>query len=228
MLSNALGYSMNYNHASEILDEIAKITPTFTNVSFEKLDQQGSIQWPCNDDHPDGTPTMHVDEFVRGKGKFFITEYIPTTEKVNKRFPLILTTGRILSQYNVGALDQLRQHNAGQFSSVSEAVTLLAQRTANLNEVLSSSQKRGQWGERLAEDMIRAAGLVEGVNYSKQDTTAAGGRPDFMFSFFIPWIVGFIILSSIFSKNLLSKKGTGDIAPIPPVFKPVSPSPIFL
>lgn len=79
-------------------------------------------------------------------------------------------------------LDQLRQHNAGQFSSVSEAVTLLAQRTANLNEVLSSSQKRSQWGERLAEDMIRAAGLVEGVNYSKQDTTAAGGRPDFTFT----------------------------------------------
>lgn len=79
-------------------------------------------------------------------------------------------------------LDQLRQQNAGQFSSVSEAVTLLAQRTANLNEVLSSSQKRGQWGERLAEDMIRAAGLVEGVNYSKQDTTAGGGRPDFTFT----------------------------------------------
>ena len=78
-------------------------------------------------------------------------------------------------------LDQLRQHNAGQFSSVSEAVNMLAQRTANLNEVLSSSQKRGQWGERLAEDMIRAAGLVEGVNYSKQDTTAGGGRPDFTF-----------------------------------------------
>jgi len=78
-------------------------------------------------------------------------------------------------------LDQLRQQNAGQFSSVSEAVTQLAQRTANLNEVLSSSQKRGQWGERLAEDMIRAAGLVEGVNYSKQDTTAEGGRPDFTF-----------------------------------------------
>ena len=115
MLSNALGYSMNYNHASEILDEIAKITPTFTNVSFEKLDQQGSIQWPCNDDHPDGTPTMHVDEFVRGKGKFFITEYVPTTEKVNKRFPLILTTGRILSQYNVGA--QTRRTNNSKWHS---------------------------------------------------------------------------------------------------------------
>jgi len=77
--------------------------PTFKGVSFEKLDRLGSIQWPCNDESPEGTPTMHIDEFVRGQGKFFITEYIPTTEKVNKKFPLIMTTGRILSQYNVGA-----------------------------------------------------------------------------------------------------------------------------
>lgn len=103
MLSNALGYSMNYKHASEIMDEIATLTPTFKGVSYEKLDRLGSIQWPCNDEHPQGTPTMHIDEFVRGKGKFFITEYIPTSEKVNSKFPLILTTGRILAHYNVGA-----------------------------------------------------------------------------------------------------------------------------
>jgi len=110
-------------------------------------------------------------------------------EALGKRAEVISTTlkgvhddvSKRLAELN-HELDQLRQHNAGQFSSVSEAVTLLAQRTANLNEVLSSSQKRGQWGERLAEDMIRAAGLVEGVNYSKQDTTAAGGRPDFTFT----------------------------------------------
>ena len=103
MLSNALGYPMNYKHASEIMDEVAAMMPTFKGVSFEKLDRLGSIQWPCNDESPEGTPTMHIDEFVRGQGKFFITEYIPTTEKVNKKFPLIMTTGRILSQYNVGA-----------------------------------------------------------------------------------------------------------------------------
>ena len=110
-------------------------------------------------------------------------------EALGKRAEVISTTlkgvhndvSKRLAELN-HELDQLRQHNAGQFSSVSEAVTLLAQRTADLNEVLSSSQKRGQWGERLAEDMIRAAGLVEGVNYSKQDTTAAGGRPDFTFT----------------------------------------------
>jgi formate dehydrogenase major subunit len=103
LLSNAIGYPMHYTHASEIMDEIARVTPTFTNMSFDKIDALGSVQWPCNDEHPDGTPTMHVGTFVRGKGKFLLTEYVPTTEKVNAKYPLILTTGRILSQYNVGA-----------------------------------------------------------------------------------------------------------------------------
>ena len=103
MLSTALGYPMEYKHASDIMDEIARLTPTFEGVSFEKLDRLGSIQWPCNDEYPEGTPIMHVEEFVRGKGKFFITQYVPTSEKVTQMYPLLLTTGRILSQYNVGA-----------------------------------------------------------------------------------------------------------------------------
>ncbi|WP_029888986.1 formate dehydrogenase subunit alpha [Polycyclovorans algicola] len=103
LLANALGYPMNYRHPSEIMDEIARLTPTFTGVSFDAIDRLGSIQWPCNADAPDGTPTMHVDAFVRGKGRFMRTEYVATREKVNARYPLILTTGRILSQYNVGA-----------------------------------------------------------------------------------------------------------------------------
>ena len=102
-LSNALGYLMNYAHPSEIMDEIAMLTPTFNGVSYAKLDKLGSIQWPCNDESPEGTPTMHVDQFVRGKGKFVITKYVPSDEKVTRKFPLLLTTGRILSQYNVGA-----------------------------------------------------------------------------------------------------------------------------
>jgi formate dehydrogenase major subunit len=103
MLAEALGYPMPYRHPSEIMDEIARLTPTFAGVSYEKLDRLGSIQWPCNAEHPEGTPTMHVDEFVRGKGRFVITEYVPTEERTSRKFPLILTTGRILSQYNVGA-----------------------------------------------------------------------------------------------------------------------------
>jgi formate dehydrogenase major subunit len=102
-LSNALGFAIHYSHPSEIMDEIARLTPTFAGVSYEKLDQLGSIQWPCNEAAPNGTPMMHVDRFVRGKGKFMITEFVPTEERTGPRFPLILTTGRILSQYNVGA-----------------------------------------------------------------------------------------------------------------------------
>ncbi|WP_020205715.1 MULTISPECIES: formate dehydrogenase subunit alpha [Cupriavidus] len=103
LLSNALGYPMEYTHPSQIMDEIARLTPTFRGVSYARLDELGSIQWPCNEDAPEGTPTMHIGSFVRGKGKFIITRYVPTTERVNRAFPLILTTGRILSQYNVGA-----------------------------------------------------------------------------------------------------------------------------
>jgi len=102
-LANALGCKMDYSHPSEIMDEIARLTPTFNGVSYAKLDQQGSIQWPCNDNTPEGTPIMHIDEFVRGKGFFAMTEYVPTEERANRKFPLLLTTGRILSQYNVGA-----------------------------------------------------------------------------------------------------------------------------
>jgi len=103
LLSNALGYPMHYENASEIMQEIARLTPTFAGMTHERITELGSIQWPVNDAAPEGTPTMHVGQFVRGKGKFWQTEYVPTSEKVNTRFPLILTTGRILTQYNVGA-----------------------------------------------------------------------------------------------------------------------------
>jgi formate dehydrogenase major subunit len=101
--AKALGYEMHYTHPSEIMDEIAALTPTFAGVSFAKLDELGSVQWPCNEKAPLGTPVMHIDGFVRGKGKFMVTEYIATDERTGPRFPLLLTTGRILSQYNVGA-----------------------------------------------------------------------------------------------------------------------------
>jgi len=102
-LAQALGYPMSYENAAQIMDEIAQLTPTFANVSFEFLDAAGSVQWPCNDNAPMGTPIMHVDNFVRGKGLFIETDYVPTEERANRKFPLLLTTGRILSQYNVGA-----------------------------------------------------------------------------------------------------------------------------
>ena len=102
-LATAMGYAMHYDRASQIMDEIAAATPTFSGVSFELLDKVGSVQWPCNESAPLGTPVMHVDAFVRGKGQFITTPYVPTDERSTRKFPLLLTTGRILSQYNVGA-----------------------------------------------------------------------------------------------------------------------------
>jgi formate dehydrogenase major subunit len=101
-IASAMGHPMNYSHPSEIMDEIARTTPSFAGVSYARLERE-SVQWPCNDSAPDGTPIMHATGFVRGKGNFVITEYVPTDEKTGPRFPLLLTTGRILSQYNVGA-----------------------------------------------------------------------------------------------------------------------------
>ncbi|CAN7467624.1 formate dehydrogenase subunit alpha [Bosea sp. LjRoot90] len=111
-LASALGYEMAYGHPSEIMDEIARLTPSFAGVSYDKLEKLGSVQWPCNDKAPTGTPLMHVDRFVRGKGKFMITEYVPTQERTGPRYPLILTTGRILSQYNVGAQTRRTENQA--------------------------------------------------------------------------------------------------------------------
>ena len=102
-LSAAMGYPMHWDSPAAIMDEIAVVTPTFAGVSFEKLDRLGSVQWPCNDKAPEGTPIMHRHGFVRGKGRFMVTEFVPTEERTSRYFPLILTTGRILSQYNVGA-----------------------------------------------------------------------------------------------------------------------------
>lgn len=102
-LANAMGLEWNYTHASEIMDEIARLTPSFAGVSHARLDRDGSLQWPVDAAHPDGSPIMHIDGFVRGKGHFVVTEYVPTDERTGPRYPLLLTTGRILSQYNVGA-----------------------------------------------------------------------------------------------------------------------------
>ena len=112
MLANAMGYPMAYAHPSRIMDEIAALTPTFAGVSFDAIDRHGSLQWPSTAEHPLGTRTMHVDAFVRGLGRFMATPYVPTRERVNARFPLLLTTGRILSQYNVGAQTRRTANNA--------------------------------------------------------------------------------------------------------------------
>ena len=103
LLANAMGLGWAYTHPREIMDEIARLTPSFAGVSFDRLDAAGSLQWPVNEQFPEGAPVMHVERFAAGKGKFVVTDYVPTDEKTGPRYPLLLTTGRILSHYNVGA-----------------------------------------------------------------------------------------------------------------------------
>ncbi len=110
-IATAMGFPMSYDSPAQILDEIAATTPTFAGVSFDRLDTEGSMQWPINDAAPHGTPTMHVGEFVRGKGHLAPTWYVPTTERTSRKFPLLLTTGRILTQYNVGAQTRRTSNN---------------------------------------------------------------------------------------------------------------------
>ena len=112
LVANAMGLGWTYTHPSQIMDEIARLTPTFAGVSFDVLEERGSVQWPMNTAAPEGTPTMHLDQFVRGKGLFVVTDYVPTDERTGPRFPLLLTTGRILSQYNVGAQTRRTENGA--------------------------------------------------------------------------------------------------------------------
>jgi formate dehydrogenase major subunit len=111
-LSNALGYPMHYTHPEQIMAEVAALTPTFRGVSYKKIERLGSVQWPCNEDTDEaGTATMHADHFVRGKGRFIVTQYVASEERVTRKYPLLLTTGRILSQYNVGAQTRRTPNN---------------------------------------------------------------------------------------------------------------------
>ena len=114
-LAKALGLDWNYTHPREIMAEVARLTPSFAGVSFDLLDQAGSLQWPVTAAAPLGSPIMHIDGFARGpngqgKGKFVVTDYVPSDEKTGPRFPLLLTTGRILSHYNVGAQTRRTQN----------------------------------------------------------------------------------------------------------------------
>ena len=111
-LAKALGCDWDYDSPEQIMQEIAALTPTFGGVTYEKIERLGSVQWPCTDEASTGTPTMHEETFTHGLGQFIVTEYVPTDERCTRRFPLIMTTGRILSQYNVGAQTRRTENSA--------------------------------------------------------------------------------------------------------------------
>ncbi len=103
-LMNAMGYPQKRLTAAEIMDEIARVTPSFGGISFERLDAGESLQWPCRDKDHKGTPIMHAGAPARGKALLYAVDYKPSNELPDEEYPFILTTGRILYHYNAAAM----------------------------------------------------------------------------------------------------------------------------
>ncbi len=160
-LGQAMGHDMGFTSAAEIMDEIARLTPAFKGVSFAYLDEVGSVQWPCNESAPLGTPIMHEEKFVRGEGCFIVTEYVPTKEKTSRRFPLILTTGRILTQYNVGAQTRRTENSLWMEEDVLEIHPSDAQTQGIVDGTwVSIRSRKGETSLRAKISMRMAPGVV--------------------------------------------------------------------
>lgn len=102
-VSNRMGYPMTYANPSEIMDEIARLTPMFAGVSYDRLDDHAGLQWPVPDGTHPGTPMMHRETFPMGKARFIAVDYLPPGEAASEEYPFVLTTGRILQHYNCGS-----------------------------------------------------------------------------------------------------------------------------
>lgn len=104
-LSAKMGYEMPYQSPEEIMEEVASVTPIYGGIYYDRLEEEG-IQWPCPTlDHP-GTPILHTGGFTRGKGLFHALEVIPASEVPDDDYPFLLSTGRVLYQYNSGTMSR--------------------------------------------------------------------------------------------------------------------------
>lgn len=102
-IAERMGYRMKYPNAEAIFDEMARVTPSYAGMNYDRLDK-GGIHWPCpTKDHP-GTKFLHKDKFARGKGKFHACEWMPPAEPTDSEYPFLLTTGRVLFQYHTGTM----------------------------------------------------------------------------------------------------------------------------
>ena len=102
-VATRMGYPMAYRHPSEIMDEIARLTPMFAGVSYDRLDTPSGLQWPVPSVGHEGTALMHRERFPKGKARFVGVEYLPPGESPTAEYPFTLITGRILQHYNCGA-----------------------------------------------------------------------------------------------------------------------------
>ena len=130
-----MGVPMNYRHPSEIMDEIAATTPSFAGVSFAKLDKVGSVQWPCNEKAPEGTPIMHIGGFKKGKGKFVLTEYVPTDERTSPRHPLCSRPGASSAIIMSGHKRAAPRMSPGTTRTASKSIRMMPSNAASMRAI---------------------------------------------------------------------------------------------
>lgn len=118
LVSTAMGYKMSYKDPGEVFDEMASLTPSYSGMSFDRNDKLG-LQWPCPDSKHPGTKFLHEEKFVRGKGLFHAIKFREAAELPDDDYPLILSTGRTLYNYNIGNMtqktDAIRQKQSKNF-----------------------------------------------------------------------------------------------------------------
>ena len=102
-LAGRMGYAMNYSSAQEIMEEITRVTPSYSGITYKRLEKNG-LQWPCPTPDHKGTKYLHKDRFTRGLGLFHAIEYIPPAELPDESYPLLLSTGRVLYHYHTGTM----------------------------------------------------------------------------------------------------------------------------
>ena len=105
LIANRMGANWNYTHPSEIMDEVARLTPLFAGVSYDRLEGFNSLQWPVAADGK-GSPLLFTERFPfpDGKAKFYPVEYIPPCEEANEEFDLHLNNGRLLEHFQQGSM----------------------------------------------------------------------------------------------------------------------------
>ncbi len=102
-IAKRMGYEMSYSESREIMEEIASVTPSYAGITYERIENEG-LHWPCpTSDHP-GTPILHGKQFTRGKGMFHAIDWIAPNEVADEKYPLFLTTGRVIYQYHTGTM----------------------------------------------------------------------------------------------------------------------------
>ena len=111
-----MGYPMLHSSTAAIMEEIRRLTPSYANITYQRLESFG-LHWSSAGPVHERTPILHTKEFTRGKGLFSPVHYRPPAEEADADYPLVLTTGRSLWQYHSGSmtrrapgLEQLAPH----------------------------------------------------------------------------------------------------------------------